>query len=1495
MADPIKQDTTSTEPQFYSDTVLKGNSFDVKVGYNKRAAAKQDLTVILQDVEGTPLTDESGADLITEIEGFVTTELTSDKALSVILPTDTRTVSKFYSYLFGESFVVKKLFLNPEGQTVNPYVEILNPDPTWRFVNVNSTIQIATGEPIYRELDGQLVLDGYEFETFFVNAVEESPNLDNGNFSVKYTLNKNPTNETSETKEVTYLRRLVVKERSGTLKVQEVFATTSEVSSTLLGIDRAETQLGLFSNVSTYGFNTDDFVFYTDNPTDGPIEWSNRLTESGERHYAATIDEVKNEGALRISTFPVPYTFPFPPISQVIVNNIDIEGNYNEAAWEKWQSFVQLGKSLYEYYVGRRDLQFISSDPDSNYQKYNDFLSRFLPAINLWDDVEYYNSRFYGNSYETYYRQISIWTSTWISIKKDELRDPVSGAVVGFNFLNLLSLNLRGTGTSTDLGDGSVENENAVEEPNKVLNPFRENWINRLFTTANLDGNPTADDFVPGYYPTGGHYALLQSRQAFRYQPGRISGYTFGTRAVMDKTEGENYAEWGIFNDFDEYVFRREGANFFIIRRSNIPYPTTLLQELGLADELGTPNPSFVRTYTKTIAGKIYNMQEVKISKERFNGDSLNGNGPSGYLLNTDEITMYKIEFGWYGAIGLRLYAYIPVENGEARWVVIHTFVIENKLNVPSMGDPFFRFKYEVRMGGGQGPDLTQPQVLYKYGTSMYIDGGDEGTVNVFTETSDTKQLPSTGEYSSIFAVYPKSEITSGGGDQLPNKKIIIPKQMSITADGFAEVNIVKCRACKGSSFLYMPNLDAGTFGDLRRFNKLDPNNPSRTVTLSPIEITLSSTISNSNTIITTNPDAQYLRAGDYLLDTDINGNLITGVTLSRIVSITVVNNEYTIVVKDNQTVSSTSTPLVFQPTFIVDDVERREYDLNYSDFESKIIASQIWNTYIGNEITGQYNETVGLLQYIIGNRHELITERELDPTRIGTFANNTFTPASFFGTSGTFDVRLSQNKVVVASATPVGGPNSAIKFLNVSPRESTGQVIEWRIGFTPNKPIFNITGELTAWEKPDGTLLTETTPNGVKNVLTLPKSEMIYLDYHPYETARSILGFEAGEHWRNSILPYTEDFRIPNPPGSYSGVCSAVSVNKNDPIDAEVSQVSSITLQNLLSSGAVPFQRWSGFTNINDLQTYLASSDYFLESESPIILGGADPTGGQIAVKINGAYITIFYDPPVNPGDPLPGTTSKARFSDVQITYTETSGVELVTKYIIPINYDIVSSLNSQGELLITTSNFLVSYNGVTIKAWFSEGDQYSTPRSYTSGPGGNGIFDFNVYPLYAFITMKDGAIIRGAEVHNVDLLGNVSTYNPQWKYNFIDGDPTVVYSAGINNQTGELNVNGVGSINQTPPGLDDLVPSAFSPVTRLSSSRIDKQGASLLRPGNTLTTLYINNETKTFDLTDVFGFDRKVITPDIVNTEAVYVVGRSLDNTPVDIQVNLTYVEQL
>ena len=1482
--------------QTVAGITLKGNSFDVKIGYNKRAAAKQDLVVILQDVEGTPLTDEAGASLISTIEGFVTSELTSEKALSVVLPTETLTLSKFYTVLFGESFEVYKTQNPGTQQQVDPFVKVINPEGTYKYIRVGSRIEIATGGPVTELLDGTQQPDGNIFETFIVQSISEiKPEVStSGKLEVNYVLNADPSNERA----ITYLRRLIQKERSGTLKIEEQFASTSEVSSTLLGIDRAETQLGLFSNVSTYGINEDEFVFYTDNPATGPSVWSRRETEEGDYHYPARIEEVKNEGALRIASYPVPYTFPYPPLAQNIGgDNQDTLGLYNSDKWKKWQNFVQLGKTLYEYYLRRRDAQSFSGDPQSNYQKYNSLLSRFLPAINEWDDYTYYGGVHYNQDPDRYYKRISIWTNTWNLIKDAKLKDPTNNDKIDFDFVDVLIPTLeanfgglRGTGTNLDLGSGSVENASATG-PGRDLNPFKENWTNRAWSSAVVGGDPDQDDFIPGYSPTGGQYALLQSRQAFRYQPGRISGYTFGTRAFMDKTEGGNFAEWGIFNDFDEYVFRREGANFFIVRRSTIHYPSgqgSLLQELGLADDLGNEDTSFVSYYNKTIAGKIYQFQEIKLGKEKFNGDSLNGNGPSGYLLSTDEITMYKIEFGWYGAIGLRMYAYVPIENGEARWVVVHTFVIENKLNVPSMGDPFFKFKYEIRVGANQAPDLKEPQVLYKYGTSMYIDGGDEGTVNVFSETSDEKTLPSSGAYTSIFGIYPKTNIVSGGGVPIPNKKIIIPKQMSITSDGFAQIDVVRCTACQGSGYLYMPNVTAGTHGNIRKLVSPDVTaGATNTLTLAPLYFSASPG-SALNVIVVSDADAVYLRAGDHLLDTDASFNTVAGVTKSRITQIvdSATPGSKDIYLENDQALGGTIT-VTFQPTFIVDETTRRTYGLEIGDFQSKVIADKIWNTYIGNELSGTYFETAKLLMYVDSDRHQLIYERQLDPTKIGTYSNGVFTPAAFFGDplTDTFDVRLSAYKTIIGSPNPVSGPTAIIKFLNNIPRDTYGQNCDWRIGFTPNKPIFNpVDGELTGWQSPDGVTLTEERgENDVQtNITILPESEYVYLDWHPYTQSTTYLGFETGEHWRARILPFTTDFRIPNPNGSYSGRCSQVNLNKNRSVEVQVTQTTSSIL------GAINDNVWNGFASTEEKDNYLAGSTYFLTSETPIITDAGNPTGGQIAVKINGAFIKFFYD-----GG---GTAQIARFQDVQKSYNDTiNGIERPI-YVVPVNIDFLSALDAPGgSTLITGPDFLISYNSVRLTAWFSQGDQYDAPLSYSPGEGSDGVFEFDAFPLYAFVKMRDKAQIRGAELHNIDLLGNLSTSNPTWKYNFIDGSGSVTYNAGTNNQTGELDVNGNGSLNQTPQGIDSLIPAAFAQVSRLSSSQIDKQGESLLRPGNTLTTLYINNETKTFDLTDVFGFDRKVITPDIVNTEAVFLVGRTLNGQTTNVTLNLTYVEQL
>ena len=256
------------QPQTSSGESLKGNSLDVKIGYDKRAAAKRDLAVVLQDVEGSQLTDAAGNELISEIEGFVTSELTSEKAVSVVAPTETRTVSNFYTIVFGNEFIVNKADANREDHYNNQgnpaplsapnqllwkktaHVKIKNPDPTWKQIFKGARIQIASGLPVTEDISAFPEVtgpnyptglperlnapDGHSFETFTVDAVYEIPpqagktidpvtgydysrDNESGTFEIQFNINADPKVDSS-TRLFTFLRRLIVKERSGTME-----------------------------------------------------------------------------------------------------------------------------------------------------------------------------------------------------------------------------------------------------------------------------------------------------------------------------------------------------------------------------------------------------------------------------------------------------------------------------------------------------------------------------------------------------------------------------------------------------------------------------------------------------------------------------------------------------------------------------------------------------------------------------------------------------------------------------------------------------------------------------------------------------------------------------------------------------------------------------------------------------------------------------------------------------------------------------------------------------------------------------------------------------------------------------------------------------------------------------------------------------------------------------------------------------------------------------
>jgi len=177
----------------------------------------------------------------------------------------------------------------------------------------------------------------------------------------------------------------------------------------------------------------------------------------------------------------------------------------------------------------------------------------------------------------------------------------------------------------------------------------------------------------------------------------------------------------------------------------------------------------------------FWNVYEYRVPRSRFSGDRLdnatddllysdvtalnragsnvldtttgaNQTDTSIWNLEFDKVTMYKIEFSWYGAVGALFLAYVPVGAGEARWVRVHHLRASNQLKGSSLGNATLPITYMVYGGGGSTrfgyPDVkrtptsfdygSSSEHIIKYGASYYIDGGDRGTVKLFSHGTPT-------------------------------------------------------------------------------------------------------------------------------------------------------------------------------------------------------------------------------------------------------------------------------------------------------------------------------------------------------------------------------------------------------------------------------------------------------------------------------------------------------------------------------------------------------------------------------------------------------------------------------------------------------------------------------------------------------------------------------------------------------------------------------------
>ena len=646
------------------------------------------------------------------------------------------------------------------------------------------------------------------------------------------------------------------------LPIVEVFAEQSEVSRSLLGINRETSQKGLFGNVSSYGLDPKDWRVDTPDTYFSPIRWwwVRRPSSTGS-YYETRFTEDDKNAAIVLSSSPTPFLEPPKPGIQDLL--------INPGGAERYTGWGQYINSIVALYLFR---YLIGNTTPVQWEQFNlgYLLSTYPPIQNnngtytfnelywdkIWLDIK--QNRFgpisnypivpSGRAYNfntatipNWRSNSSLWGSSSVIISEATSRLPQNLSVSWDSFFFSATRVYYPAGRPEDRGHyrirtnpqadlwekyfglrydqlrSDLKNWEFTVHPNqstvtqlekdlklpyfvldtpliadRVNNVFSDLWPSESFGEQ-ID-LPTNTNKIGGVQGVRSEITL-KSIRSFRYQPGRISGFTYGVKVSEIGAGPGTVLEFGIENDTDTYMFRlSNGANFSIIRRSTVPLEdTAFLQNAKYAEN------------TRTIVRNGQVQYETVIEQKIMNGDPLGGEGESGYILDPDTVTMYKIEFGWYGAIGARFYAYIPTGNGDCRWVTMHTLVIENQLGRPCLADPFFYFKYRLLVSDSS--TIRVDQYVNKFGASYYIDGYDEGTLYSLNAQSKVRYLRNPGfsqsktrlnaiDWTTLMGIKPRQFLVNRFGTELYNKKEIFPENAFVYSQQDCEIKIIRQRGC---------------------------------------------------------------------------------------------------------------------------------------------------------------------------------------------------------------------------------------------------------------------------------------------------------------------------------------------------------------------------------------------------------------------------------------------------------------------------------------------------------------------------------------------------------------------------------------------------------------------------------------------------------------------------------------------------------------------------
>ena len=184
---------------------------------------------------------------------------------------------------------------------------------------------------------------------------------------------------------------------------------------------------------------------------------------------------------------------------------------------------------------------------------------------------------------------------------------------------------------------------------------------------------------------TLGSIVIRQTRNTMRYIPGRTSTLTYAIRFQTPITGIRRRI--GLFDENNGFYF----------------------EDAGVLNAQGLPEYNVVvRSKTSGV------VVETRIPRSQWNGDKLDGTGPSGIIADATKQQMVNFEYEWYGA-GQIVFGWTIAGHTHT----IHTFNHANLSSLPWCSTPFLPIRLELENLTG----VSGTHYLYQGSNSLISEG----------------------------------------------------------------------------------------------------------------------------------------------------------------------------------------------------------------------------------------------------------------------------------------------------------------------------------------------------------------------------------------------------------------------------------------------------------------------------------------------------------------------------------------------------------------------------------------------------------------------------------------------------------------------------------------------------------------------------------------------------------------------------------------------------